>query len=87
MKGKELLKDLIVSQLRKLTEIDISSLEEQITIEDLRKNPQLQNKVKKELKKIGLTCSNLNSSSSSLSDSSDSSSASEIDAQNVRHRC
>ena len=37
----------------KLTDIDLSgSATEQITIEDLRKNPKLQNKVKKELKKI-----------------------------------
>ena len=64
----------------KLTGKDDNSSDEPITIEDLRKNPKLQNKVKKELKKIGLTSSNLNNSSSSSSgDSSDSSSASDDD--------
>ena len=64
----------------KLTGKDDNISDEPITIEDLRKNPKLQNKVKKELKKIGLTSSNLNNSSSSSSgDSSDSSSASDDD--------
>ena len=71
----------------KLTDIDLSGSDtEQITIEDLRKNPKLQNKVKKELKKIGLSCNNLDSSSSSVSSSSSSESSSSSDSESIKKK-
>ena len=50
------------------SEIDLSKSDhEKLNVDDLRKNPGLQKKVQKELRKLGLTCTNLQSSSSSES--------------------
>ena len=61
----------------KLTEFD----EEQLTIDDLRKNPELQKQVQKQLNKIGLKCVSFEEcSSSSDYESSDSSSSSDSES-------
>ena len=65
------------SDIEKLTKFD----EEQLTIDDLRKNPELQKQVQKQLNKIGLKCVSFEEcSSSSDYESSDSSSSSDSES-------
>ena len=74
------------------SKIPISSIEldssetdtEQVTIDDLRKNPKLQKKVQKELNKLGLKC--LSIESSSESESSDSSTSSSSDSDSLKKK-
>lgn len=69
-------------------EVDSSETDtEQVTIDDLRKNPKLQKKVQKELNRLGLKYMSFdNESSSSGCESSDSSSSSDSDSSKKKKK-